>query len=64
MFISVGLTPCMSPVPQLDGDLLSSRISEHSLDLVELENEEKADDDVEEERNKEEKPQEEYDDGK
>ncbi|XP_072047079.1 LOW QUALITY PROTEIN: next to BRCA1 gene 1 protein-like [Amphiura filiformis] len=56
----VGLTPCMSPVLQLDGNLLSSRISEHSLDLmVELENEdqyEKADDEEKE------KPHEEYDD--
>ena len=33
------MTPCMSPVHELENDLLlvSSRISEHSLDLLEVE---------------------------
>lgn len=35
----LGMTPCMSPVHELENDLLlvSSRISEHSLDLLEVE---------------------------
>ena len=55
----------MSPVPQLDGNLLSSRISEHSLDLVELENEDQYEkgEHEETEKTEDDKP-EEYDDGK